>query len=108
MDQSTTLSDILVERGKKYGDYQVSMRAAALTLESLLMMHFQKPLPGPIPPHVVAHFMVGIKLNRACAPFEFNQDNYDDAYNYLGIAKNTDERVNPQLPGIEWDKEVSR
>lgn len=68
------------------------MESAAKMLEALLEMHYQGPLPGPIPAHVVGQFMVSVKCSRACAPFEFEPDNYVDAHNYLEIAKQCDPR----------------
>lgn len=94
MDQASSASseEVMETRGQVYGDYKVSMQSAALILQGLLEMHYQQSLPGPIPPHVVGQFMVGIKASRACAPFSFSEDSYVDAHNYLDIAKDCDPR----------------
>lgn len=99
------LEEIMKERGKKYGDYQVSMHAAGLMAQALLEMHYQIALPGPVPPHVIGHLNVCVKSSRACAPFDFEPDNYKDAHNYLEIAMKTDSRYTQlSLPGTGGDQ----
>lgn len=101
------LNKIMEDRGSKYGDFQISMRAAGLMAQALLEMHYQTKLPGPVPPHVIGHLNSCIKSSRACAPFKFELDNYKDAHNYLKIAMETDSRYQQlTLPGMA--QEVSR
>jgi len=91
-EKHVVLNDpVMSDRSSKYGSFKISMRSAGHILRGLLEAHYQQELPE-IPGHVVAQFMVGIKASRACVPFEFSEDNYVDAHNYLKIAKETDPR----------------
>lgn len=49
---------------------------------------------GPIPPHIVSHMMVSLKIIRATVPSAFQQDDYDDGEVYLKYAA----RMDPQNP----------
>lgn len=78
------LDKIRQDREKFYGNPTYNMDTTAAMLTGLLENHFQMKLPHVIPGHIWALALVAMKLNRAA--FALNEDNYDDAINYLRIA----------------------
>lgn len=92
MANEAKLNEIIEERGKVYGDPNLSFRVAGKAMTALLESHYQMHLPHDIPPHVMSEIMVVIKACRACVPFDFHEDNYNDQVNYVKLARNADER----------------
>lgn len=80
-------SALIAERGKQYGPNPFNQETVALTWQALLEAHYQKKLPGPIPPHIVALMMLTMKACRAATPFPYHQDNYDDMHGYAKIGE---------------------
>lgn len=84
-EKSQSVSDVLVERGKKYGDMTVGHRTLGLIWTGMIENHFQIQLPHPISGELVALMNVAMKLNRES--FAYQEDNYLDARGYLAIAE---------------------
>lgn len=82
--QDDRLAEIRLDREKFYGNPAFNMDTTAAMLTGLLENHYQMKLPHVIPGHLWALALVAMKLNRAA--FALNEDNYDDAINYLRIA----------------------
>jgi hypothetical protein len=91
-EKTSTAAEIRRERAKTYGPAGSYARATALVLQGLLEAHYQQPLPGPIPEHVLMYLFAGIKLTRACFPFKYNADNRPDAHNYIDLGDELDTR----------------
>lgn len=92
---SSKLEAILKDRGEVYGPADHNMRSTGHIIRGILEAHFQIKLPGEIPPHIVAAIFVGSKLARIAVPFKFNEDNFDDAHNYLTLGARLDPRNQP-------------
>jgi hypothetical protein len=76
--------EILIERGKIYGDPQLSHANIGKVWSGILGNHMDREIP-PIPPEIVAQMMVGLKMVRSARVF--HADNYVDARNYLGFSE---------------------
>lgn len=83
--EAIRLEQIMLERGLKYGDKRLNHESIGLMYTGLLESHYQMKLPHPIPGRVVALMTALIKLNREA--YRPNQDNVDDAKNYLTISQ---------------------
>lgn len=83
--EAIRLDRIMRDRGLKYGDKQLNHESIGLMYTGLLESHYQMKLPHPIPGRVVALMTALIKLNREA--YRPNQDNVDDAKNYLTISQ---------------------
>ena len=80
------LAAIRAERHKVYGDPKENHIGIAQIWAPLLQPHAAAVAAGaPLPPHVVALMMVGLKLDRM--RITYHQDNYDDLRNYLLFAE---------------------
>lgn len=80
------------DRGSFYGPADKNFSALGHMIQGLLEAHYQQPLPGPIPAHVVGHIYVASKMVRAVVPYKFNEDNYVDGKVYMELAKVSDPR----------------
>lgn len=80
-----TEASMMEERGKVYGDYTINMNAVGLCWQSILELHFQKPV-DPIPGYVVCSMMAGFKVLRSVGP-AFHEDNYIDGKTYLEMSR---------------------
>jgi hypothetical protein len=107
--QDDRLAEIRIQREKFYGNPAFNMDTTAMMLTGLIENHFQIRLPHTIPGHVWALALVAMKLNRAA--FALNEDNYDDAINYLRIAAERQRaQAGGSLPsdGIDSDRNNSQ
>ena len=78
------LDKIKAERGKVYGDPQLSHENIGLSWTALIQQHYGIRLDHPLPSWLVSQMMVTFKMQRAARVY--HQDNYDDAANYMGFA----------------------
>lgn len=77
---------IRAERQKVYGDPKENHRGIAMMWACLLQPHAESIARlEPIPEHVVALMMTCLKVNRCRRVY--HEDNYADAYSYLGFAE---------------------
>lgn len=83
--EAKRLQQIMIDRGQKYGDKRINHEGIGKMYTGLLESHYQMRLPHPVPGFLVALMTACIKLNREA--FCENQDNIDDAKNYLDISK---------------------
>lgn len=81
--------EIREERGKVYGDVRVSHESIGLIWQGILSNYYQKEL-DPIPPHIVALMMSGLKISRASAPLGYQEDDFVDLMNYAGFGAELD------------------
>jgi len=78
--------EVREERKKKYGDAKTNHTNIANAWHSILVSHYQQDLPV-LPPHVVCLMMASFKLVRAALPFQYDDDDFIDARNYLDFAE---------------------
>ena len=92
------ISKIRKERGTQYGGIELSHESIGLVWQGVLQSYYQKPIP-PIPPHVVALMMAGLKTSRAATPLGYQEDDYLDFMNYANFGSELD----PQRKGDNDD-----
>jgi hypothetical protein len=85
MSTQTELDSIKAERGRVYGEPQLSHENIGLSWTGLIQQHFGIHLDHPLPAWLVAQMMVAFKMQRAARVY--HKDNYDDAKNYLDFAE---------------------
>ena len=85
MSTQQELDAIKAERGKVYGDPQLSHENIGLSWTALIQQCYGIRLDHPIPSFLVSQMLVVFKMQRAARVF--HQDNYDDARNYLEFAE---------------------
>lgn len=83
-DQSERSEQLIKERGRVYGDALLGHTNIGMAWTAILQQHYGIALPNIIPPEIVALMMASLKIHRATRVF--HQDNYDDAFVYLGFA----------------------
>lgn len=82
----TDLEALKAERQEVYGDPIENHKGIAQMWACLLQPHAERiARMEPLPEHVIALMMVGLKLNRMRR--RYKQDNYDDLRVYLGFAE---------------------
>jgi hypothetical protein len=82
----TDLEALKADRQEVYGDPIENHKGIAQMWACLLQPHAERiARMEPLPEHVIALMMVGLKLNRMRR--RFKQDNYDDLRVYLGFAE---------------------
>lgn len=87
------VAEIRNEREGRYGSPHVNQITVGMVWHGILSNHYQTTDLPPIPGHIVALMMAGLKLNRAAFPSAFaTQDSYDDGIGYLQIANLVDKR----------------
>ena len=89
--------EVREERKKKYGDAKTNHTNIANAWHSILVSHYQQDLPV-LPPHVVCLMMASFKLVRAALPFQYDDDDFIDARNYLDFAEETYEKNTDKTP----------
>lgn len=72
------------ERGKVYGDPELSHENIGLSWTALIQQHYGIRLEHPIPSWLVAQMMVTFKMQRSARVFK--ADNYLDGRVYLAFA----------------------
>jgi hypothetical protein len=82
---SDIVSETIAERGKVYGDPQLSHENIGLSWTGLIQQHYGITLAQPLPAHLVAQMMVVFKMQRAARVY--HADNYVDAKAYLRFAE---------------------
>lgn len=82
---SSTEAALIKGRGSVYGDPRKSHEDIAHVWHALLESWYQIKLP-PLPPHVVAAMMAGMKLCRLTKPFGYDSDSAADARVYVQFA----------------------
>ncbi len=97
---------IMSERQERYGDPSVNMSTTGKMFTGMLEQHFGEPLPGFIPGYIVALMHVTIKVSRMCHRSPLHQDNYDDAHNYLEIARKLQEEFDEDAFHSSGDVEL--
>jgi hypothetical protein len=83
------ISKIRKERGTQYGGIELSHESIGLIWQGVLQSYYQEPIP-PIPPHVVALMMAGLKTSRAATPLGYQEDDYLDFMNYANFGAELD------------------
>lgn len=76
---------VIAERGKVYGDPELSHQNIGLSWTGLLQQHYQLRLPYPLPAWLVELMMVSFKIHRASRVF--HEDNFVDARCYGKFAE---------------------
>ncbi len=79
------VSQTIAERGKVYGDPQLSHENIGLAWTGLIQQHYGIKLEKPLPSHLVSQMMVVFKMQRATRVY--HADNYVDAKAYLKFAE---------------------
>ena len=91
------LEAIKSDRQQVYGDPLENHEGIAKIWAPLLQPHWMDIRDGiPVPAHVVALLMVGLKLDRM--RLVFSQDNYDDLRNYLSFAEEWQRPTGTKVP----------
>lgn len=85
MSTQAELDAIKQERGKIYGDAQLSHENIGLAWTGLIQQHYGLKLDHPLPSWLVSQMMVSFKMQRASRMF--HKDNFDDARNYMQFAE---------------------
>jgi hypothetical protein len=88
------LEAIKLERGKVYGESELSHENIGLAWTGILQQHYGIRFPESIPAWLVEHMMVQFKIQRSARVF--HQDNFDDAKNYLEFAERDQKKTNPK------------
>jgi hypothetical protein len=86
------LAALREERGRIYGEPQLSHENIGLSWTGLIQQHYGLRLDHPLPSSLVAQMMVAFKMQRASRVY--HRDNYDDARNYLAFAEEAQSDVN--------------
>jgi len=81
---SEKLEAIKAERGKVYGDPQLSHENVGLGWTGQVQQHYGIRLDHPLPGWLVCQMMVTFKMQRAARVY--HEDNYDDGGNYMDFA----------------------
>lgn len=79
------LAAIRAERGKVYGDPELSHANIGLAWTALIQQHYGLKLDHPLPSWLVSQMMVSFKMQRASRVY--HEDNYADAGNYARFAQ---------------------
>lgn len=78
---------VIAERGKVYGDPELSHENIGLNWTGMIQQHYQVRLPYPMPAWLVELMMAGFKIHRSARVF--HEDNYVDLEAYaLRFARN--------------------
>lgn len=80
-----TVSAVIDERGKVYGDPQESHGNIGLTWTAIIQQHYGIKLEHPIPDFVVALMMTAFKVQRSARVYK--DDNYVDMHAYARFAE---------------------
>jgi len=73
------------DRGAKYGDSKINMRAFTHAIQSMVEQSIQQKLPRDLPDNFGALVMVVCKVIREC--YRHDPDNILDMSNYADIAR---------------------
>lgn len=79
------LKQLREERGKIYGDPQLSHENIGMAWTGLIQQHFSIRLAKPIPSFLVSLMMVQFKAQRSARVY--HQDNFDDLHVYAQFAQ---------------------
>lgn len=71
---------VIAERGKVYGDPELSHENIGLNWTGMIQQHYQVRLPYPLPAWLVELMMAGFKIHRSARVF--HEDNYVDLEAY--------------------------
>lgn len=85
MTPESEIQAILEERGKIYGDPELSHENIGLAWTGIIQQHYGIRLDHPIPAWLCELMMVQFKLSRSARVF--HHDNFVDARAYLGFAE---------------------
>jgi hypothetical protein len=92
LSEDERLKHLRETREAVYGDAAGNHECTGMLWTAILQYHYRIKFDHPIPPHIVCLLLGAMKVERAAAPFEFHQDNYDDAVNYVRMAAEVDAR----------------
>lgn len=81
----THLQRIRDERGKVYGEPELSHENIGLAWTGLIQQHYGTRLDHPLPPWLVELMMVQFKANRSARVY--HKDNFDDLHVYAEFAQ---------------------
>lgn len=73
------------DRGAKYGDAAINMRAFTRVIQAMFEQATQTKLEKDLPDDFGSLVMVQVKILREC--FKYDDDNYLDASNYLDFGR---------------------
>ena len=79
------VAETIAERGKVYGDPELSHTNIGLSWTGFLQQHYGIELDHPLPSFLVAQMMVVFKMQRAARVY--HADNYVDAKAYAKFAE---------------------
>lgn len=82
---SDPVAATIAERGKVYGDPQLSHENIGLQWTGLIQQHYGMKLEHPLPAWLVNLMMVAFKTNRSARVYQ--ADNFIDAKAYLQFAE---------------------
>jgi hypothetical protein len=80
-----TPDEIKKERGRIYGEPQLSHENIGLSFTGMIQQHYGLRLPHPLPGWLIEEMMVVLKMQRAARVY--HEDNFDDARNYMDFAE---------------------
>jgi hypothetical protein len=83
-EKPNVVEQTIEERGKVYGDPDLSHENIGLSWTGLLQQHYGIRLKHPLPASLVAQMMVTFKMQRAARVY--HDDNYVDALAYVKFA----------------------
>lgn len=101
MTEQEKLAQLQAERGKVYGDPELSHENIGLAWTGAIQQHYGIRLEHPLPAWLVELMMGQFKIQRACRVF--HQDNFDDLAVYTGKFAKEHQRKDPraQLPALK-------
>lgn len=79
-NSASGIDGLIAERGKIYGDPELSHENIGLNWTGMLQQHYQLRLDHPLPAWLVELMMAGFKIHRSA--ITFHADNYDDLEAY--------------------------
>ena len=95
--------EIEKERGKQYGHIWLSHKQIGEQFRVVLSAYYGNDLP-PIPPHICAAMLLGLKLMRSITQVgKFQEDDFLDMFNYLDFTKRMDPK-NPEATDEDLGK----
>lgn len=85
LDWATNVDNVIAERGKVYGDPDLSCHNIGLEWTGMIQQHYDMKLDHPLPNWMVSLMLTVFKAHRACRVW--HEDNYTDAKAYLKFAE---------------------
>lgn len=81
------LAAIIADRDERYGNAALNYANLGRIWAGIIQQHYRVVLAHDLPAEVVLLMVAALKINRACAPVPYDLDHYDDAQNYVALAR---------------------